>query len=173
MVVDRVQKAIENMIKNQSVVSIVNKYIPLMPSDYIPGTIQLYTEQSPPYSYNTGSDTTRKVEGSTVDIVNEIQSRTGHVNKINLSIWTDDYAVVQYLPNSALFTTTRTPERENKFQWVGPISSSRAYFYTLASSGLTINDIEQAKSIQSIATPNGWFTHDFLRSNNFQNIVST
>ncbi|MDD2559780.1 MAG: transporter substrate-binding domain-containing protein [Bacteroidales bacterium] len=144
-----------------------------MPSDYMPGTIQIYTEASPPFSYMTGQDTTRKVEGSSVDIVNEIQARTGHVNKINMSLWIDAYAIVQYLPNSALFNTTRTPERENMFQWVGPISTSKSYFYTLASSGLTVATMDQAKALQSIATPEGWFTYDYLVKNDFQNIVAT
>lgn len=139
----------------------------------MPGTIQLYSERSPPFSFVTGQQPNRKMEGSAVDIVNEIQARIGHVNKINMSLWTDAYTVVQYLPNSAIFATARTPERENMFQWVGPISTSRTYFYTLAASGLTIDTIEQAKSLQSISTPNGWFTHDFLINNNFQNIVDT
>jgi polar amino acid transport system substrate-binding protein len=172
-VVANVQTAIESMIKDQTTATIVKHYLPLMPSDYIPGTIQLFTEVSPPNNYGTGQDTSRKVEGSAVDFVNEIQARTGYTNKINLSTWTDAYAIPQYLPNSAVFTTARTPERENMFQWVGPISSSRCHFYTLTSSGLTISTLQQAKALQSIGTPNGWFTHDYLINNNFQNIVAT
>lgn len=172
-VVSNTQKAIESMIKNQRTFSIVSSYLPGLPIDYMPGTIQIYTEACPPFSYYTGKDTTRKIEGASVDIVNEIQARTGHVNKLNMSLWLDAYAVVQYLPNSALFNMTRTPEREAMFQWVGPISTSRSYFYTLASSGLTVSTIEQAKALQSIATPKGWFTHDYLIQNNFQNIVAT
>jgi len=173
VVVSNTQNAIEAMIKNQRSVSIVKNYMSIMPSDYMPGTIQIYTEACPPFSYMTGKDTTRKVEGSSVDIVNEIQARTGHVDKLNLGLWLDAYAIVQYLPNSALFNMTRTPERENMFQWVGPISTSRSYFYTLASSGLTIETVEQAKALRSIATPKGWFTHDYLINNNFKNIVAT
>jgi polar amino acid transport system substrate-binding protein len=172
-VVSKTQKAIESMIKNQRTFSIVTNYLPGLPIDYMPGTIQIYTEACPPFSYYTGKDTTRKIEGASVDIVNEIQARTGHVNKLNMSLWLDAYAIVQYLPNSALFNMTRTPEREAMFQWVGPISTSRSYFYTLASSGLTVSTIEQAKALQSIATPKGWFTHDYLIQNNFQNIVAT
>jgi len=172
-VVSNTQKAIESMIKNQRTFSIVSSYLPGLPIDYMPGTIQIYTEACPPFSYYTGKDTTRKIEGASVDIVNEIQARTGHVNKLNMSLWLDAYAIVQYLPNSALFNMTRTPEREAMFQWVGPISTSRSYFYTLASSGLTVSTIEQAKALQSIATPKGWFTHDYLIQNNFQNIVAT
>jgi polar amino acid transport system substrate-binding protein len=172
-VVNRAQNAIESMIKDQSTASIMKKYLPLMPTDYIPGTLQLFTEASPPDNYMTGHDTTRKVEGSAVDIVNEIQTRMGYVNKINMSLWNDAYAIAQYLPNSAVFTTARTPERENMFQWVGPVSSIKTYFYTLSNSGLNIETLEQAKALQSIATPNGWFTHDYLINNNFTNIVAT
>lgn len=172
-VVQKVQNAIESLIIDKSTAAILHQYFPTMPIDYIPGTIQLYCEASPPFSFMTGVDVSRKVEGSGTDIVNAIQSRIGHVNKINMSLWSDAYAVVQYLPNSALFNTSRTPERENLFQWVGPVSTSKAFFYTLASSGLNIETMEQAKLLPSIATPKGWFTHDYLTNNNFQNIVAT
>lgn len=172
-VVDAVQNAIESMIENQATAAILRRYFETMPTDYIPGTIQLYTEVSPPFNYGTGMAASRKVEGSSVDIVNEIQARTGYVNKINLSTWVDAYALLQYLPNSAVFTTARTPERENLFQWVGPISTDKTYFYTLSSSGITIQTLEQAKALRSIATPQNWYTHDYLVNNHFENIVAT
>lgn len=172
-VVHGVQVSIEKMIKDKSTVAIVRKYISLMPEEHIAGSIQLFTEFSPPSSYTTREDIWGITEGSSVDILNEIQARTGYVNNINLTLWNDAYEIVQYLPNSAVFATARTPEREKMFQWVGPISPNRTYFYTLASSGLTIETLEQAKALQSVGTPNGWFSHDFLINNNFQNIVAT
>lgn len=172
-IVENVQNEIEALIENQGTLSIVHTYLPYMLDDYIPGIIQLFTENAPPNNYGAGVALERTVEGSSVDILNEIQDRNGYVNKINLSLWNDAYAVAQYLPNSAVFSTARTPERENMFQWVGPISSYRAYFYTLTSSGLTIDSLNQAKELESIATPNGWVTHDFLKNNNFTNIVAT
>lgn len=172
-IINSVQNSIETLIKDQSTLSIVNKYIPGMPASFMPGTIQLFTEFSPPNSFGTGHGTESRVEGSAVDFLNEIQARTGYVNNINLTLWNDAYVIVQYLPNSAVFATARTPEREKMFQWVGPISPNRTYFYTLASSGLTIETLEQAKALQSVGTPNGWFSHDFLINNNFPNIVAT
>ncbi len=171
--VNSVQNSLETLIENQSTTAIVRKYISIMPDDYIAGTIQLFTEFSPPSSYSTGRNTSLEIQGSSVDIVNEIQSRTGYINSINLTLWNDAYAIVQYLPNSALFATARTAERENMFQWVGPISPNKTYFYTLSTSGLSIETLEQAKALQSIGTPNGWFSHDFLINNNFQNIDAT
>lgn len=173
-VVAKCQSAIETMIKNKTTVSITRRYFSIMPDDYIPGTIQLFTESSPPLSYGIGQDTSRMTVGYTVDIVNEIQQRTGFVNKINLSTWEDAYATVQYLPNSAVFTTVRTAERKNKFQWVGPVSTDITYFYTLASSAIdTIRTLAQAKTLSSIATPKEWYTHDYLRNNGFTNIMAT
>lgn len=172
-VVEKVQNAVETLIEDKTTALIMKKYFPLMPSDYIPGTFQLFTEASPPYSYGTGHDTTRRVVGSSVDVVNEIQARNGYVNKINLTTWTDAYTHPQYLPNSAVFTTARTPSRESMFQWVGPICNFRAFFYTLSNSGIKIETLEQARALQSIATPKDWYTHDFLIQNNFTNIVAT
>ena len=172
-VVQRVQDAIDSMVEDESTVSILRRYFATMPADYIPGTIQLFTEDAPPYNYGTGQGTSRKVEGSSVDIVKEIQARSGYVNKVNLSTWDDAYTLPQYLPNSAVFTTARTPERENMFQWVGPISCHKTYFYTLSNSGITIETLEQAKALRSIGTPKNWYTHDFLTNNNFRNVVAT
>jgi polar amino acid transport system substrate-binding protein len=172
-VVEYCQRSIETMIKNQTTNAIVNRYFQQMPADYIPSAVQLFTEDAQPYQYNTGVSLDRKVEGSSVEIVNEIQTRLGYVNKINLTTWTDAYVQPQYLPNSAVFTTARTPERESMFQWVGPISSNRTYFYTLASEGINIATLDQAKGLASIATPKNWYTHDFLISHNFENIVAT
>lgn len=172
-VVEKVQNAIETLIEDRTTVSIMKKYFPKMPAEYIPGTIQLFTEVAPPYNFGTGHDTTRRVEGSSVDIVNEIQARNGFVNNINLSTWNDAYTPPQYLPNSAVFTTARTPARESMFQWVGPICSFRTYFYTLANSGISIETLEQAKALKSIGTPKDWYTHDFLVQNDFKNIVTT
>ncbi len=172
-VVSRVQGEIENLIKNNSTGSIIRKYIPRMIDNFVAGTIQLFTEYSPPSSYSIGEGTSYDVKGSSIDMLNVIMERTGYINKINLTQWNDGYEIAQYLPNSAIFATARTPERENKFQWVGPISTNRTYFYTLSGSGLQVQTIQQAKALESIGTPNGWFTHEFLLNNNFNNINAT
>lgn len=172
-IVEACQKSIETMIRNKSRDAIVYRYFAQMPADYLPDTVQLFVEEAKPYHYNTGVSLDRRVEGSSIDMVNEIQTRIGYVNKVNLTTWTDAYAQPQYLPNSAVFTTARTPEREAMFQWVGPISSNRTYFYTLKSSGITVATIAEAKALASVATPKNWYTHDFLIKENFNNIVAT
>ncbi len=172
-IVSKVQKEIDKMIEDKTVETVMKRYFKVLLPEFIPGTLQLFTEVAPPYNFQTGLGIYRQATGSTVEMINEIQKRDGYANKINISTWIDAYSLPQYLPNSAVFTIARTPEREKMFQWVGPVSTNKTYFYTLASSGININTLEQAKNLKSIATPQEWYTHDFLRNNDFKNIVAT
>jgi len=171
--VEKCQAAINTMIESQNTLTIMQKYFPTIIPQYIPGTIQIFTEVAPPYNYFSGAGVSLKVEGSSTEIVNEIQRRNGFVNKINITTWTDCYTTAQYLPNTAIYSTARTPERELLFKWVGPISSLRTCFYTLTSSGIKIETVAQAKALTSIGTVKDWYTHDYLKANNFNNIVVT
>jgi len=171
--VAKCQAAINKMIESKNTLTIMQKYFATIVPQYIPGTIQIFTEVAPPYNYYSGTGASLKVEGSSTEIVNEIQRRNGFVNKINITTWTDCYATALYLPNTAIYSTARTPEREWLFKWVGPISSLRTCFYTLTSSGLKIETVAQAKALTSIGTVKDWYTHDYLKNNNFQNAVVT
>lgn len=173
-VIEKCQNEIEAMIKSGKTLSITQEYIQYATKTMIPGTLQLFSHLAAPLNYITEiSGANVNVAGSSIDIVDEIQSRNTFTNPINMTSWVDAFSVLQYLPNSALFTTTRTTEREELFQWVGPISSVKACFYTLSNSGIEITTLDQAKALKSIATPQGWFTHEFLLSNNFKNIEAT
>jgi polar amino acid transport system substrate-binding protein len=173
-VVRKIQNEIDNMVKNQTTASIVQRYFQTkLPTELIPGIIQLFAESAPPYSFYIDKGENQRMVGCSVEIVNEIQKRNGYIDKTNISTWEDAYQPPKYLPNSAVYTIARTPERENMFQWVGPISRNKTFFYTLTSSGINkIENLEQAMELKSIATPKEWYTHDFLRNNHFNNIVA-
>lgn len=172
-IVAAVQDSIDDLVKNKQILTINQKYFPDATESMLPDLLQLFTEMAPPFNYYTGSIVDTNFEGSSIDIVEEIQERNGYASHVNLTGWLDGYDTVQYLPNSALFTTARTPEREDLFQWVGPIATLRASFYTMADSGITIANLEQAKTLGSIATPSNWYMHDYLLTNNFDNVVAT
>jgi hypothetical protein len=46
-------------------------------------------------------------------------------DRIRLTSWTAAYRTALKTKNAILFSTTRTPERETLFQWVGPIAPTR------------------------------------------------
>ena len=172
-VVATVQSSLEKLIKTDESLAILQHYFPAANDTMVPDVLQLFTEVAPPFNYYTGSIIDPNIQGSSVDIVDEIQFRTDYTSGVKITGWLDAYTTVQYLPNSALFTTARTPEREGLFQWVGPIATMRGSFYTLSDADLTIATLEQAKELASVATPSNWYTHDYLIANGFNNIVAT
>lgn len=171
-VVAALQKSLTGLIRGQVTLDITKKYFPTAIRQIIPDTLQLLTEAAPPYSYATGPANNYMASGSSVDVVNEIQRRTGYVASISLTGWQDGYATVGYLPDSALFTTFRTPEREELFRWVGPISTARVSFYTLTGAP-AITSLADARNLPSVATPAGWYTFDYLVDQGFNNVAGT
>ncbi|WP_282753577.1 substrate-binding periplasmic protein [Desulfuromonas thiophila] len=172
-VVAAVQASLDALIKSNETLAILQRYFPDANETMLPDVVQLFTEVAPPFNYYSGSIIDPEIQGSSVEMVDAIQSRNNYASSVKITGWLDAYTTVQYLPNSALFTTARTAEREELFQWVGPIATLRGSFYTLSDSGITIERLEQAKALASIATPCNWYTHDYLLANDFHNIVAT
>lgn len=172
-VISSMQSSLDDLVKNGRVYEILKKYFPTAPKFMSPDTLQLFSEYSPPVNYYTGPLNNYQVAGSSVEIVNEIQKRLGgYASNIFMTSWFDGYATVQELPNSALFTTARTPERENLFQWVGPIATMTPGFFTLTAAHITADTLEKAKALK-VTTPTQWYTHDYLKSNGFGTILTS
>ncbi len=171
--ISSMQSALDELIRNGTVYETLKKYFPTAPKFMSPDILQLFSEYAPPLNYYTGSIGDYQVAGSSVKIVKEIQKRLGgYASSIYMTSWFDGYATVQELPNSALFTTARTPERENLFQWVGPIAPMNPDFYTLKDADITANTLEEARAL-TVTTPTQWYTHDFLKANGFENILTS
>ena len=172
-VVSRCQDAIDSMVRDTTSMDILRKYDPRAVDRTAPGIMQLMTEISPPLNYISAiNGAVVTFAGSSIEIVNEIQKRNGFKDTINVSGWIVGYAAAQYMPNYALFTMARTPERENLFQWVGPIASFKSNFYAMKDKNWVLGSINDAKAYK-IATPQGWYTHDYLKDNGFTNILAS
>jgi polar amino acid transport system substrate-binding protein len=82
----------------------------------------IMTEDWKPYQYEKDG----KLQGIAVDllgiILKRVQSTQG-VQDIKLYPWARGYDQLLNQENTILFSTTRTPEREKLFKWVGPIFS--------------------------------------------------
>lgn len=78
------------------------------------------TEQHPPYNYEKDG----QLQGVTVDILEKMWEKMNtSINKsaIDLLPWTEGYQRMLKENNTVLFSTTRLPQREKLFKWVGPI----------------------------------------------------
>lgn len=129
--------------------------------------LRLYTEEYPPISFLQKG----KAAGLGTEVVEEIMSRLGITAPIEVVPWARAYTYATTTPNVGLFVTTRTPEREKLFKWVGPVSATTAHFYSRRG-GLRFESLEQARNAERILIPREWYLQQMLRGMGFNNINS-
>ena len=89
--------------------------------------ITIYTEQFPPYNFSNKG----QLQGINLDITRTLCERAQVECKFELLPWSRAYSLVQQNSFSGLVSTARSAEREALFYWVGPLVSSRTFFYRL------------------------------------------
>lgn len=129
-------------------------------------SLTLYTEEYPPLNFSRAG----KPAGLGVEVVEEILRRTGQQAQISVVPWARGYQAAQSEPNTGLFVTMRTDEREQLFKWVGPIIVAVTSFYALKGSGLHIASLEQAATAGTIAVPRQWYSYQTLKAKGLPNL---
>jgi polar amino acid transport system substrate-binding protein len=132
------------------------------------GSLKIYTENSPPANYVAGG----KLRGLAVEIVREILQRLNMKEEIEVVPWARGYTLALNQPNVALFSTTRLPQRETLFKWVGPIYAQTWGFYGKKDSGITIRSLDDARNVARIGTYHKDAKEQYLQSKGFGNLVS-
>lgn len=69
--------------------------------------------------------------GYSTDVVNALFSETGDTPNIDVLPWARAFQTALTQPNTMIFTISRTPGRENRFEWVGSVAQERVYFWAL------------------------------------------
>lgn len=87
------------------------------------------TENLPPLNYLDESGP----QGFSVELLRLMAAQAGLSLDLQVLPWVRAVQVAEGSANSVLFSLTRTPERENQFQWVGPIAQRRILLYKLSS----------------------------------------
>jgi polar amino acid transport system substrate-binding protein len=134
-----------------------------------PFSLRLYTEDSPPSSYTENG----QIKGLSTEIVQEILRRIGQPETITLVPWARGYKLAQSDADTALFSTTRLPQRETTFSWVGPLYRQRWGLYRWKDSGIKITDIEAAKQVKRIGTYPQDAKMQYLQALGFKNLIPT
>jgi len=178
-IVEKWQQALQSMKEDGTFYSISKKWLP---ESCIPGLasvtadtsspsfpLKIYTEDSPPANYLKNG----KPAGMSVRIVREILKRLGKKVAIEIVPWARGYGIALSRPNVALFSTTRLPQREQLFKWVGPLYTQKWGFYSKKNSGLKINSLAEAKKVSSIGTYHDDAKEQFLKKKGFKNLVTS
>ncbi|WMW82416.1 ABC transporter substrate-binding protein [Undibacterium cyanobacteriorum] len=90
-------------------------------------TIKIYTEHLPPYNYLEDGEFT----GYSTEILKAMLKEAGLNSSFTMLPWGRAYLSASTEPSSLLYTTTRTPEREAYFEWIGPIGPRKMRLFKL------------------------------------------
>lgn len=116
--------------------------------------LEVLTEDAPPFNMLNSEG---QVTGLSTEIVQELFKRAGVDYRISLLSWKRAYVRTRNTANTALYSTTRTPEREQLFKWVGPLVTSHWALFAMADSPLNITELNAARHY-----PIGGYENDAL-----------
>jgi polar amino acid transport system substrate-binding protein len=142
--------------------------LPALAARAEPVDLRVITEKSPPSSFHVDGELT----GVSVELVREIMRRSGVGAPIEVMPWARGYLMASEIPNIALFATTRLPEREPLFHWVGPLLRLKWVFYGRAGDAPPIDSLDDARSLTRIGTYHNDAREQFLIKNGFTNLES-
>jgi len=117
--------------------------------------VRILMDVYPPYNY---VDENGQVAGRSTEMVQAIEDKLGLKTKIEVMPWEQAFELAQKEPGVALFSASRSPERENMFLWVGPLHNYEKHLYARKGSGIKINslaDIRNAKAISVVKNESG------------------
>ncbi len=131
--------------------------------------VTLLTENYPPLTYLDGDIVT----GYAAEIVDAMQKVMKTDYKPTVLTWDNAYQRALSEPNIVIFTMERTDDREDKFNWIGPLGVNKTYFFARANSELDISNLDDAKEVPAIGTVTNWFSEQYLIDNGFNNLESS
>lgn len=106
--------------------------------------VDLYTENYPPF--NIVSQDKNTVSGIASDKVRELMRRAGDSYKLHVVPWARSMAMVQSQAGSCMYSTARTPNREQRYQWVGPLVRNNFAIFGRARAAHAAKKVEDLKS---------------------------
>ena len=103
----------------------------------------VYTEEFPPYNFSIEG----RVTGINIELV-RIACKEAKIECVfQILPWKRAMRYALAGPNTAIVSTARTAEREDKFKWVGPFKSGQNCIYKLASrTDIDIPTLDSAKN---------------------------
>ena len=126
--------------------------------------LYITTETAAPSSMLDGDG---RVIGIATDKVRAALERAGLPYTIDLLPWKRAYAAARTRPDACVYSTTRTPERDALFKWVGPTDSAEWVLMARADRRIVLRTLEDARPYR-IGTYNGDARDAYLRSRGFR-----
>ena len=120
-----------------------------LPSYY---KVVLLTENFPPFNMAVDDKNFARddgIDGISTEIVREMFKRAGIGYTLSLRFpWDRLYKLTLDKPSYGLFSTTRTPEREPLFKWVGPLAKTGWVLLSAPGNNISVASLEEAGKYQ-------------------------
>jgi polar amino acid transport system substrate-binding protein len=120
------------------------------------------TESSPPSAMMEG----KRITGFAAEKIRVVLQRAGIDYEMEMLPWRRAFLMAQSQPNTCVFSTTRVPEREARFKWVGPTHENDWTLFGLAGRDYRISKLEDAKKLR-IGAYNGDVRGEYLTQNGY------
>jgi polar amino acid transport system substrate-binding protein len=124
--------------------------------------LYITTEYSPPSSMQEGD----KIIGSATDKLREAFARSDTPYKLEMLPWKRAYTAALTRPDACVYSTTRTPDRERLFKWVGPTDEGEWVLLGRADRQYHLQTLEDARGLR-IGTYHGDARDEYLRSRGY------
>lgn len=120
-----------------------------LPADY---KVVLLTENFPPFNMAVDDKNFARddgIDGISTEIVRAMFKRADIKYTLTLRFpWDRLYRLTLDKPNYGLFSTTRTPERESLFKWVGPLGATSGVLLGAPGSNISVASLKEAEKYQ-------------------------
>lgn len=126
--------------------------------------LTVITEEWPPFNY---TDKNGQIVGYSVELVKAAIEQAGIKYDLVMMPWARGYHLALKKPSTAIFTTTRSAQREPLFKWVGPLYSKQTILFRLKSrNDIIIKSLEDARHYK-IGVVRGGANEEYLKANGF------
>lgn len=122
----------------------------------------IVAEHAPPASMKEGN----AVTGRETEKIRDMLGRAAVPYKIDVLPWKRAFTMAQQQKNTCVYSTSRTPEREKQFKWIGPTDEAEWVFVGRADHKFQLRTLDDARSLR-IGTYNGDARDEFLRARGF------
>lgn len=109
------------------------------------GPLVLTTEENAPYNFTDPQS--GKVTGLATDLLTAALDREGVAYEIRMLPWKRAYQMALEEPDTCVYGTNRTPEREGSFKWVGPLVHGGWVLFSTAEKPVTLASLDDAKGM--------------------------
>ncbi|WP_240549397.1 substrate-binding periplasmic protein [Billgrantia antri] len=131
--VERMQAALDQL-REQGIVS-----------EILGGTIAFNTEEYPPYNYQ---DEGGRITGSATELLREALNDAELDADFRLLPWARALTEAQLRDRHCVYSTTRTPERESLFTWVGPLVSNTWAAFALEEADIEADSLDDLSGLR-------------------------